>query len=220
MCYETDFLPADKHKNFLQIDTITLGMHGQACPKHPKQQLYNIFAISQGKHNGWSWFSPADNCQTFLKSDTVIFDVRGQTCPNTQNKKFAISLQYLKKEVNDKVDFLHAGTYENLLKLILWFWWRWSSISKVPKIASLQCLYNISKEEVRDEVDFLHGNKHQCGRQVDFNTLGTKFGLIIDKHDKAFSNYSQQQLCKSLQCFKKVRNRLLMNKLLLCSIVM
>ena len=32
----------------------------------------------------------------------------------TQNKKFSISLQYLKKEVNDKVDFSHAGKQENL----------------------------------------------------------------------------------------------------------
>ena len=54
MGYETDFLPADKHKHFLQNDSITLGVHGQACPKHPKQQLYNIFAISQGNRKGWS----------------------------------------------------------------------------------------------------------------------------------------------------------------------
>ena len=33
----------------------------------------------------------------------------------TQNKKFAISLQYLKREVNGKVDFLHAGKHENIL---------------------------------------------------------------------------------------------------------
>ena len=31
----------------------------------------------------------------------------------TQNQKFAISLQYLKKEVNDEVDFLHADKHEN-----------------------------------------------------------------------------------------------------------
>ena len=30
----------------------------------------------------------------------------------TQNKKFAIYLQYLKKEVSDEVDFLHADKYE------------------------------------------------------------------------------------------------------------
>ena len=35
----------------------------------------------------------------------------------TQSKKFAISLHYLKKEVNDEVDFLHAGKHENLLQI-------------------------------------------------------------------------------------------------------
>ena len=32
-------------------------------------------------------------------------------------------------------------------KSILWFWWVWQSIPKVPKIASLQCLYNISRKK-------------------------------------------------------------------------
>ena len=57
-------------------------------------------------------------------------------------------------------------------KLILWFWCGWSNIPKVLKIASLGCLYNISKKDVRDEVDFLHADKHQTFLQVDFNTLG------------------------------------------------
>ena len=30
--------------------------------------------------------------------------------------------------------------------LVLWFWWGWSSIPKITKIASLQCLFNISKK--------------------------------------------------------------------------
>ena len=33
----------------------------------------------------------------------------------TQNNKFAISLQHLKKEVCDVVDFLHADKHEGLL---------------------------------------------------------------------------------------------------------
>ena len=49
---EVDFLPVDKHKNFLQVDGITLGVHNQVCPKYPKQQVYNTFAISQRKHEG------------------------------------------------------------------------------------------------------------------------------------------------------------------------
>ena len=42
---KVDFLPADKHKKFLQDDSITLGAHSQACPKYPKQQVCSIFAI-------------------------------------------------------------------------------------------------------------------------------------------------------------------------------
>ena len=49
---EVDFLPEDKHKSFLQADNITLSVHSQACLKYPKQQVYNIFAISQGKREG------------------------------------------------------------------------------------------------------------------------------------------------------------------------
>ena len=35
----------------------------------------------------------------------------------TQNKKFANSLKYLKKEVSDEVDFLHADKHESLLEI-------------------------------------------------------------------------------------------------------
>ena len=48
---EVDFFPADKLKNFIQVDSITLGVHSKYA-KVPKQQPYNIFAISQGKHEG------------------------------------------------------------------------------------------------------------------------------------------------------------------------
>ena len=47
---EVDFLLADKDKSFVQVDSITLGVYKKACPKYPKQQVHNIFAISQGKH--------------------------------------------------------------------------------------------------------------------------------------------------------------------------
>ena len=35
------------------------------------------------------------------------------------------------------------------------------------------------KREVRDVVDFLNADKYQSGLQVDFNTLGTKFGYKV-----------------------------------------
>ena len=34
-----------------------------------------------------------------------------------QNNKFAISLQYLKKELSDEVDFLHADKHESMLQV-------------------------------------------------------------------------------------------------------
>ena len=49
---EVDFSPADKHKNFLQDGSITLAVISQTVPKYQKQSIYNIFAISQGKHEG------------------------------------------------------------------------------------------------------------------------------------------------------------------------
>ena len=49
---EVDFLPADKHKRFVLVDSITLGVYIKTCPKYPKQQVNNIFAISQRKHEG------------------------------------------------------------------------------------------------------------------------------------------------------------------------
>ena len=52
---EVDSLPGDNHESFLQVDSITLGVHNQACPRNPKQQVCNIFAISQWKCEWWSW---------------------------------------------------------------------------------------------------------------------------------------------------------------------
>ena len=49
---DVDFLPADKHESFLQDDSITLSVCSQECPKPSKQQVRNIFAISQGKREG------------------------------------------------------------------------------------------------------------------------------------------------------------------------
>ena len=46
----------------LQINTkvsykpITLDVRSQTSPKYQKQPVYNISAISQGKHDGWSCF--------------------------------------------------------------------------------------------------------------------------------------------------------------------
>ena len=47
---EVDFLHADKHTKILQVDSITMGKHSKTCQNYPSQQVYKVFAISQGKH--------------------------------------------------------------------------------------------------------------------------------------------------------------------------
>ena len=72
----------------------------------------------------------------------------------TQNIEFAISLQYLKKEVSDEVDFLHADKHESLLQIDTMILMGWLSILKVSIIASLQCLCNISKKKLEIKLIF------------------------------------------------------------------
>ena len=47
---EVEFYQADKHKSFLQDGSITFSVISRTGTKYEKQSLYNIFAISQGKH--------------------------------------------------------------------------------------------------------------------------------------------------------------------------
>ena len=46
---EVDLLPAVKHQRFLQIDTIILGVCGQASPSYRKKQVCSLFAMSLEK---------------------------------------------------------------------------------------------------------------------------------------------------------------------------
>ena len=50
-----DLWPANKPESFIQIDSITFGLHGRACPKYP-QQVHNINTsdekTTQGKCEG------------------------------------------------------------------------------------------------------------------------------------------------------------------------
>ena len=114
----------------------------------------------------------------------------------TQNNKCAISLQYLKKELDDEVDFLHVDKHESLLQIdsmILMRMVKHSQSFQNSKFAmSLQYL----KKENKDKVDFLHADKHQSFLKLYFNTLSIKVSykvdiIFINGHDQAFSNYSK-----------------------------
>ena len=75
--------------------------------------------------------------------------------------------------MSDAVDFLDVDKHESLLQIdTKIFWWVWSSIPKISKKASLQCLYNISN--IFTISDFFDADKHQSILTVGFNTLGIK----------------------------------------------
>ena len=77
---KAEFFPAYKHKSFLKDGSITLGVISQT---DQKQSIYDIFAISQGKYKGWSWFFlAADKCWRFFQIDTIVLGLCDQACPN------------------------------------------------------------------------------------------------------------------------------------------
>ena len=51
----------------------------------------------------------------------------------TQNNKFAIPLQHVKKEVSDEVDFLHADKHESLLQIDTMIFGNVQTFPKFPK---------------------------------------------------------------------------------------
>ena len=143
---EVDLLPADKRKSFLQSDSITLGLCTQACPKYPKQQVKISLQYLKENMKDEVNFLPSDKLERFLQIDIIILGVCARYTQITENNKFAISLQYLKKEVSDEVDFLHGDNkHENLLQINTMTLMGMLKHS-LPKIASFQCLNNISKK--------------------------------------------------------------------------
>ena len=77
-----------------------------------------------------------------------------------------MSLQYLKKEARDEVDFLHEDKQVSY-KLISTLWtskfptrwhyhycWAWLNILNILKVTSFQYLYNISKKKLGMEFAF------------------------------------------------------------------
>ena len=87
-----------KHQSFLQGGSIVVTGHNQACPRHLKEQVSNIFAISKKEGRTGVGFLHADKHQTILQFNTINLGGHSQTCPNTQNNNFAKSLQYIKKQ--------------------------------------------------------------------------------------------------------------------------
>ena len=70
MADEVEFLPADKHKIFLQDGSITLGVISQTCPKYQNQfkLVCNIFAILKENMSDEIDFLPTDKYWRFFSN--------------------------------------------------------------------------------------------------------------------------------------------------------
>ena len=58
----------------------------------------------------------ANDHEILLQIDAMILMGISKHSQSSQNSRFATSLQYLKKEVIDKVDFLHADKHQSFLQ--------------------------------------------------------------------------------------------------------
>ena len=94
----------------------------------------------------------------------------------TQNNNFPISLQYRKESSDEVVVFF--GTHISMkacYKLIAWFWCGCLSISKVPKIATLQCFYNVSKKKLKMKLIFCMEINIKVSRKFISSLWASKF---------------------------------------------
>ena len=67
-------------------------------------------------------FLHVDQHESLLKIDTMILMGTAKHSQSSQNSKFAMSLQYLKKEVTDEVDFCMQINIKVSYKLISTLW--------------------------------------------------------------------------------------------------
>ena len=106
-----DFFHADKHQVIPHFNTINLGKHGQACPNYLNNRIAKSFAISQDRRRGWSYFL----CRLVSQLSINRYYRFWWVC--TQNNKYAVPFEYLKKESGYEVDVLHANKHESLLQV-------------------------------------------------------------------------------------------------------
>ena len=129
------------------------------------------------------------NMQGFFKLILSFYVCVSGYVQVTQNNKFAISLNYLKKEVSDKLIFCMQVSMKVSYKLILWYWLGWSSILKVSKMASFQRLFNIPNRNLEMKFIFLYVDKHQSLFTNWFQHFGHRSFLLDDttigRHDQA-----------------------------------
>ena len=99
---------------------------------------------------------------------------------STQNNKFAISLQYLKKEGRNEVGFLYADKYQTLLQFAISTLVTKASHAKSNQNNKFAKFFQYLKREVTDEVEFLV-SKHLSFLYVSLKYLSTQYPCIVPR---------------------------------------
>ena len=179
------------------------------CITRHTQSTQNKFAylcnISRKTWGTKLIFLHADKHESLLQTDTVILMVMVKHSQSSQNRKLAMSFQYLRKEVKDEVNFLHVDKRQSFLQFDFntlgikvffstrWYchyWWTWSSILKVLK------------KEVRNAFHSLQADKQHFYRlklsfliEVTRNVESTQIWKLV-----IFSQYLQKNVSQLLLC--------------------
>ena len=89
----------------------------------------------------------------------------------TQSNSFAVSLQYLKKEVRNGVHFLHSDNHQSFCKSALSILMKVARHAQSTQNRNLVIFLQYHKKKYIDEVYFLHADKHESFLHVNTNIL-------------------------------------------------
>ena len=101
---QIEFFIAGKHQSFLPVSAIAFLVGMASLTWSTKNNKLAISLLNM-------IFYMKINIRIFYKLVVLFLLVIASHAQSTRNSKFVISLQYLKKEGRDKVDFLHADNY-------------------------------------------------------------------------------------------------------------
>ena len=116
----------------------------------------------------------ADKHESLLQINTMVLMGMVKYSQSSQNSKFSMSLQYLKKEVRDEVEFLDADKHQSFLqvdfnnlgikvsyKVILSLLIVIIKHSQSTQSNKFAIYLQYIEKEISNGVHFLHADKHQ-----------------------------------------------------------
>ena len=116
----------------------------------------------------------ADKHESLLQINTMVLMGMVKYSQSSQNSKFSMSLQYLKKEVRDEVEFLDAEKHQSFLqvdfnnlgikvsyKVILSLLIVIIKHSQSTQSNKFAIYLQYIEKEISNGVHFLHADKHQ-----------------------------------------------------------